>query len=296
MYWIYIRSDDSICNSQKYYVGVTKRLYTRQWDHDRGECKNTLEFDCHRIIALYKLDNMATFFDYNIDYNNIGCISKNMLNNWNNRTVDPDIYAQKTANFITEWMMLGKDDGEYVHDFKNIRGGKYVRFDCEYKFPVNDYIKNLPLCHCDLPCDVRKRDGNNYLFFRCPKKNFYSNFRDEFGIKDEPCSFYQKYIPRTTLDWLKNVPSHKSLSPDKKFTAYCIAHDVINEEKIRKEEGEYYEDWREEGGRYTDCRYYKEGDMVECNKGIARAICYECCKKYKYELGKIFTDITKEKF
>ena len=312
MHWIYILSDD--CN-MKYYVGETERLYRRLWEHGRGECENTSIFECNQIVAIYKLNNMATFFEYNkkiIDINNDENLkylyntghnnSKYVLNNWNDMTVDGKLCARETENFITECMMLGKNNqGKYIHKFKNIHGGKYIRFDCKYKFPDNyytPYIKQLPLCHCGLPCDVKKIDNNNYLFFRCPKKNFWPKFREAFDIEDEPCSFFQKYTldknlklqekELKNLDWLKNVPSHKSLSPDKEFTAYCIAHDVLNEEKLRKEYGDDYEDWREEGGKYTECGYYKYRFMVKCNEGIRRAICHECCERYKDDLGKIF--------
>ena len=209
MYWIYI-----LKNFKKtYYVGETKRLFSRFWEHDKGECLNTDCFGCDQIVAIYKLNNMATFFDYNnkiIDMNNDENLKqyyssgfnnpKYVLNNWEEMQVDGNIYSHETENFIAECMMIGKgNDGEYIHDFKDIRGGKYTRFDCKYKFPDNyyiPYIKELPLCHCGLPCDVRKKDENDYLFFRCPKKNFWSKCKEYFDITDEPCSFFKKY----TLD------------------------------------------------------------------------------------------------
>lgn len=79
-------------------------------------------------------------------------------------------------------------------NWKNIRGGKYVRFDCQYKFPNNEYTKELPLCNCGLPCDVKKHKNKKSLFFRCAKKNMWDSFKDDFEINDEPCSFYREYL------------------------------------------------------------------------------------------------------
>lgn len=291
MHWLYIRSD----GTKKYYIGETKRLYTRQFEHENGYCKNTSSFNCDKIVAIYKLDNIAKFFYYNRKIIDTGFKHKYMLTNWNDREVESEEeYSKKIETFITEWMMMAKNnEGEYIHNFTDIRGGKYNRFNCTYKFPDNHYVKKLPLCDCDLPCDV-KIDKNNYLFFRCPKKNFYRSFKEQFDIEDEYCSFFQKYniSESISLDWLKNVPSHKFLTICTSVPPYCIAYDVINEEKIRKEEGDYYEDWRQEGGRYTNCIHYKYKYMVECNKGIKRAICYECCQKYRDVLAKIFIDIS----
>ena len=83
------------------------------------------------------------------------------------------------------------------NDWQKIRGGKYTRFDVEYDFPTNECIKNLPLCHCGLPCDVKKNDEHNYLYFRCAKKNMWSGFRVKFDIHDEPCKYFMKYTKDT---------------------------------------------------------------------------------------------------
>ena len=76
-------------------------------------------------------------------------------------------------------------------------GGKYVRFNVEYKFPeneINEIVNLLPNCNCGLPCDVKKNDDYNFLYFRCAKKNIWNEMRTEFGIIDEPCNFFMKYI------------------------------------------------------------------------------------------------------
>ena len=58
--------------------------------------------------------------------------------------------------------------------------------------------------------------------------------------------------------------------------------------KLREENGEDYEDWRREGGRYTPCNKYKDRYM-KCYKGIRRCLCKVCFSKHGLELSKIFT-------
>jgi hypothetical protein len=103
---------------------------------------------------------------------------------------DEDQYDKLEAeNNITECLM--------IHNKKNwdkIRGGKYTRFDIDYSFPDNDYIKHLPLCECGLPCDIKKNEDKNYLFFRCAKKNMWDKFKEDFEIYEEPCNFFMEYI------------------------------------------------------------------------------------------------------
>jgi hypothetical protein len=129
--------------------------------------------------------------------------------------------------------MTHKKDG-----WKKIRGGKYTRFDIEYKFPNNNYIKDLPLCKCGLPCDIRKNEDKNYLYFRCAKKNMWDKLRDEFSTED-PCNFFMEYTKDKPLKiqennnfgerkkkfkelykksfWLKNVEIN-----DKNYPNLCI--------------------------------------------------------------------------
>ena len=288
MHWIYILKGGY---GIKHYVGETKRLYTRFWEHDRGECANTCD-EKMKIVAIYKKDNMGKFFDYNekIINKNSGFNNPNYLNNWNE--IDSGYDHLWVENNIAECMMMSDR-----HYWKDIHGGKYTRDDCKYKFPENEYIKELPLCHCGLPCDVRKKEENDYLFFRCPKKNFYSDIQEQFEIDDEPCKFFKKYTKDEKSksieesSWLENVPSHKDLSDG--FPAYCIAYDAINEKKHREENGKDYEDWREYGGVYGSapkgfCDKYKDRDMKYYNE-VRKCLCKECFEKHGLELSKIFT-------
>ena len=189
MRWVYILK----CCDDYYYVGETKRLYRRFWEHQEGIGGiNTSTYIPEGIVAIYKVSTLGKFFEYNnIVMNKICNIYFNrgdtLLEEFNNTDDEYDnLFAE---NNITECLMLNNKD-----NWKKIRGGKYTRFDIEYTLPINDYIKNLPLCNCGLPCDIKKNDEHNFLYFRCAKKNMWSDMKEEFDIQDEPCKYYMKYI------------------------------------------------------------------------------------------------------
>lgn len=133
-------------------------------------------------------------------------------------------------------------------NYKNIRGGKYTRFDVEYKFPNNQYIKNLPLCKCHLPCDVKIKDEQ--IYFRCCRNNFYESFRETFDIWDEPCSYFKTYDNDDSLynavkdrrnkisqlyktsHWLEHVESYER---EKKCIGGCGKSNIKNNLTFRNE-------------------------------------------------------------
>lgn len=186
MQWVYILK----CSEGRFYVGQTRRLYRRFYEHENS-CGgvNTTIYQLENIVAIYKAETICKFLDYN-EYV-VGCqdghcrykLSK--LDNFNNAIEDFDeLYAE---NSIAECLMVHNPD-----DWRKIRGGKYTRLDYDYTFPENTDARDLPLCHCNLPCDVRKSE-DGYLYFRCAKKNMWAEFKDEFDIEDDPCKFYMKY-------------------------------------------------------------------------------------------------------
>jgi len=196
MRWVYILK----CDDDHYYVGETKNLYKRFWQHQTGNGSlNTQIYGVEEIIAIYKVCTISKFIAYNERINDIlnneaikSTYSKGywnpkyLLNNWNNIKDDED-YLDAEAN-IVECMMIHRND-----EWKKFRGGKYTRFDIEYKYPINECIKDLPLCKCGLPCDINKTKDTNYLYFRCPKKNLWDELCDEWDIENKPCNFYKEY-------------------------------------------------------------------------------------------------------
>lgn len=239
MKWVYILK----CEDDYYYVGETTRLYRRFWEHNEGNGGvNTSIYRPEGIVAIYKVNNLGKFFEYNsnvIDtinnnytiYNQTG-YDKWLLKKFND-DVEYDYDNLEAENNITECLMINNKD-----NWEKIRGGKYTRF-IEYKFPINDYVKELPVCKCGLPCDIKKNEDKNYLFFRCAKKNMWDSLKEQFDIDEEPCNFYIEYSKdnqfrfeetkkfedrNKTLKelfkksyWLKNIPECNNTELD-----FCI--------------------------------------------------------------------------
>lgn len=66
MKWVYILR----CEDDYYYVGETKRLYRRFWEHQGGiGGSNTSNYIPEEIVAIYKVDTICKFIHYN-DYVN----------------------------------------------------------------------------------------------------------------------------------------------------------------------------------------------------------------------------------
>ena len=168
MRWVYILK----CSDDYYYVGETKRLYRRFWEHHEGMGGiNTSTYIPEGIIAIYKVSTLGKFFEYNNNVMNKICNiyfnrNKTLLDEFNDPEDEDYEYDNLfVENNITECLMLNN-----VDNWKKIRGGKYTRFDVEYTFPKNNNIKNIPICNCGLPCDIKKNNEHNYLYFRCAKK------------------------------------------------------------------------------------------------------------------------------
>lgn len=186
MKWVYILK----CSNDVYYIGETKRLYRRFWEHIAGNGGvNTTIFEAENIIAIYSVGRICKFKEYN------NKIRNNEMNIYFDRcqyilddfNKDDEKYESLEAeNYITECMMINNKD-----KMDKIRGGKYVRFNCEYKFPNREELKDLPLCNCGIPCDVKKT--KNYLYFRCAKKNLWDDLKETFEIEEEACNYYLKY-------------------------------------------------------------------------------------------------------
>jgi hypothetical protein len=195
MHWIYILK----CEDDYYYVGETKRLRRRFYEHSSGEGGvNTQVYEPISIEAIYQMAVLHQYLDYNFHVNE--CLNNNdtFNNNFfkyfeNTFTNDDDTQDYKhlyVENNIAECLMVHNKE-----KYEKIRGGKYTNLNCNYKFPNNDYIKDLPLCKCGYPCDVKKKD-DEYLYFRCAKKNMWDNMlgdNEDIEINNEPCNYFKKY-------------------------------------------------------------------------------------------------------
>lgn len=218
MYWIYILK----CKGGFAYIGETKRLYRRFWEHmDENGGVNTLTYTPKYIAAIYPMHKLGKYFEYMellLSNNNSTFIKEENMRknfNWNEDDDDENYNSRRIENNIAECLMINNPK-----KWEKVRGGKYIRFDCQYKFPDNKFAKYLPLCKCGLPCDVHTNDNSNNLFYRCPKKNFYEDFIEEHEVdKHEPCDFFKKIDNTKYLEmakkfkyqisnshWLDNIP------------------------------------------------------------------------------------------
>jgi predicted GIY-YIG superfamily endonuclease len=229
MHWVYILR----CEGGYYYVGETSRLFRRFWEHEDGVGGlNTSIYRPECIVAIYKVNAIGKFLEYNENVLNTlrgnDSFNKIAIEQFDDDTDDCD--HLEAENNIAECLMLHNP-----LEWQKIRGGKYTRFDAQYKFPVNDAIKNLPVCNCGLPCDIRKNEEQGYLYFRCAKKNMWDEFREKFDIEEPPCKFYAEYVADKPLRiqenkrvtdrkqriselmkssfWLNNVPEFDNRSP-----------------------------------------------------------------------------------
>jgi predicted GIY-YIG superfamily endonuclease len=217
MHWIYILK----CKSDSddfYYVGETTRLYRRFWEHADGKGGlNTEVYVPEHTVAIYNVKNILNFINYEqnacnnvTNYYKYARVALENFDLSEDQKYRTDLSHYCAENYIAECLMKRT---------ANVRGGKYTRFDVDYKAPDTAKIV-LPLCHCKLPCDIHKKD-DDIIYFRCPKKNIWEEMRRNVNTTDEPaCKFYQTYndnnIKRMTLalrttvkqaPWLWTIPS-----------------------------------------------------------------------------------------
>jgi hypothetical protein len=284
MFWVYIIK----CEDNYYYVGETSRLYRRFWEHQDGRGGvNTTLHKPEKILAIYKVDTVCKFFNYvcnvyNTKNNIFSHYNQNGYNKWlllkfnEEYNIKYNFDYLEAENNIAECLIINNKE-----NWEKIRGGKYTRVDAKYKFPTNKYLEHLPLCNCGIPCDIRKNDEKNLIFFRCAKKNMWENLKELFEIYDDPCNFYMEYTEdkyfREQEDekykkrkkelgllykkcfWLKNVEENKE------YNEKCVGG-------CNKKEHEY-----------TRMSY----DCVEIN------LCYDCFINNNEELSKKYDDVTK---
>jgi len=265
MRWVYILK----CQDDYYYVGETKRLYRRLWEHDEDKGGlNTSTYIPEGIVSIYKVSTLGKFFEYNNIVMNKKCNiyfnrSNTLLEGFNYSDEDDEYDNLFVENNITECLMLNNKD-----NWQKIRGGKYTRFDIEYTLPINEYIKNLPLCNCGLPCDIKNNDEHNYLYFRCAKKNMWSALKEEFDIQDEPCKYFMKYTK--DIEYKLYYDKRKKTISDLVNKSYWLKQLV--------------------GGQYEFClggcgKEYDEDNTIRYSRRAIN-LCFDCFLNKNDELSK----------
>lgn len=319
MRWIYIlKCEDNTPQEDcdpispwcyKYYVGQTSRLYRRLSEHSVGNGgSNTFIYNPKEIVALYKVDTLGKFLDYNEKFEFKNNISRGMVGH-KLKTFDDKMEEDyqfncsetEMENFITECMMINWKKC-YRSD---IRGGKYTRFDIDYVYPNPDNLsqynlrlKDLPICKCKLPCDIKCKKptiNNNFghLYFRCPKKNLnWIDWEGGIDVNNSPCNFYKEYIKDIKIrqemnerpkklsellkksSWLKNIPdwNNEHFSSDSNKGTYCVGKSVSDSL-----------DWDDKTDK--ECCSYRSFNMISyC--GIKKALCFDCFIDNNLELSK----------
>ena len=99
MRWIYILK----CSDDYYYVGETKRLYRRFWEHHEGNGGiNTSTYIPEGIVSIYKVSTLCKFFEYNnIVMNKILTFEEFNINM--NLFLHDEIYGKETIDEIIDY-------------------------------------------------------------------------------------------------------------------------------------------------------------------------------------------------
>lgn len=182
-HWIYVLR----CTDDFIYVGETKRLYRRLFEHLRhAGGQNTRTHSPLELIGLYRLDN-----------------------NKDDAILNAHTCAHhEFENFVTEMLMLYSPTTWF-----KVRGGRYtVIHDLDFRF-VRDHVsrqsearqkemEKRPFCHCGLPCEKTKNPYHNYNVYKCSLHNvwpkmitFMKRMYPDFKIRRHPCDYYYKEIP-----------------------------------------------------------------------------------------------------
>lgn len=259
MHWIYILK----CENGYYYVGETERLYRRFWEHFEGNGGiNTNIFEPKYLVALYRTEKIQKFLEYNeniILNKNLTNYSCNMFKYFN-EDIDIELNKKYYENYITE---VFKYNNKEQH--LKIRGGNYIRFDCNYKMPDNSNLKYIPVCYCGLPCDINKNEEDLFLYFRCSKKNIWKDLNNTIECKTDFCSFFKKYVLDINL---KNNRSEILKNLFKK--SYWLIYVESNNEKYPEQCV---------GGCYRTSKSIKLS-----YSGIKRNLCFDCFIEKNEEL------------
>jgi len=193
MYWVYVLR----CENKTIYVGETKNLVRRMYQHREGGCGVTKENKMLELIGLYKVVPNYYFVKYvdrmmsdSDDVDNRHDDMREMLFSMDKYNLNRD-YSLYVENYITELCMDIKE---------NVFGGKYLNNNRKenYSREFGKEWHRRPLCGCGLPCEVRKYyNGKKIkLNYTCCLRNAWVSdiFKDtDIRIKS-CCNFYQEYL------------------------------------------------------------------------------------------------------
>jgi len=188
MHWVYILKDEEQNNI---YVGETKRLYRRFFEHQNGSgsyITSTGEYDM--LVGLYRVPINSEFYNYheqNHIYNDHNpYLFKSICDITKNETYKED--ALLVENWITENIINN------TQVFNKVYGGKYYNMST-YKNMVDKCKRNTilerPFCHCGVPAEI-KISTKGELYYTCSLKNTWDGIGEIMDV-GTPCSFFMKY-------------------------------------------------------------------------------------------------------
>lgn len=199
MHWVYVlRSSES----GDIYIGETTRLYRRWLEHERGKCKTTSNNNYDTIIGLYSVSNNCLFMEY-----------RDQMVNSNFGAFSCRKYWQFTEENKQKALLLERHIAErYIVDrgvekSYTIYGSFYLNDEkCEnfyFSERCKNYVRDRPLCHCSYPCEIKMKNDQSKLYFKCPIPGWIEGFST-----NEPCNFYQEFEPyRKIIETWKNRPT-----------------------------------------------------------------------------------------
>lgn len=204
--WIYIlKKENSFVK-----IGITNLLYKKLGNNN---CT---------LVAIYKTNIMNQFVNYNrlTTKNNNNFVLKNLEKFGNNYALEK---SDGLYGVINSLMLNNKN----IWKNTSINGREY---EPNKEYISNDsYMRNLPLCKCGYPCDIKKDNNKNCLFFRCAKKNMWDSLK-QFNVDMSACNFYKVYDK-------DRIILNENLKSDKKVinNITCdIFRNVVDDEEDEK--------------------------------------------------------------
>ena len=212
VHWIYVLE----CDDDYIYIGETTRLFRRFREHIyHNGSVNTTRHTPQRLIGLYKVGDNYSFYKYRNEIRN-GEYNRFTVNEWGE---DEDSGNLLIENHFTElYMYLRNQDNEGEWD--TVRGGKYTKQ--MYSNPTNimnpEDILDRPMCHCELPCEVKLSKDGTKIYFVCALKNVWEDMEIDLDV-NEPCDYFKVYTDDAYIvkqyefiqeklrdSWVKNLP------------------------------------------------------------------------------------------
>ena len=196
MQWVYILR----CEKKVIYVGETKNLYSRLFQHTNGGCSTTKRYRAIELIGLYKVTSNYNFLKYVKEIYDEDVELDDKIENLREYLFDMDNYnlcrerSLVVENYITEKVM----DSSIYKDMFKVFGGKYTKEKVDKNRIFESDVYDRPKCLCGLPCEMRKTvEGKRVrMIYTCCVKNIWDKMRRDIVTINmaHPCRFYKEYL------------------------------------------------------------------------------------------------------